>query len=90
MVVPECCHLHESQAWLYESSLFYPLLMIHRLGFVGGQLSHCPFLLCQAFEFPPATQIFNAGTCQRLGGKSSGPPLLGLWLTPHGQIINNL
>lgn len=23
----------------YESSLFYPLLMIHRLGFVGGQLT---------------------------------------------------
>jgi hypothetical protein len=45
MVVPECCHLHESQAWLYESSLFYPLLMIHRLGFVGGQLSFLYFFL---------------------------------------------
>ena len=27
----------------YESSLFYPLLMIHRLGFVGGQLFFLSF-----------------------------------------------
>ena len=29
-------------AEVYATSLFYPLLMIHRLGFVGGQ--HGPFL----------------------------------------------
>ena len=57
----------------YESSLFYPLLMIHRLGFVGGQLT----LDIMSFTRLSETQVSGNLLVDRRVDDMMSPPKVG-------------